>query len=137
MGILLKHVLTHSSGRISFRRAYPVNLRAHIPGEPVELKVSLGLTGAVGFHGRYEAALGRYRDTVALARRRMLGAFDPLDSPTIAYLAEAFRVQVLQADEDARWDTEELALYRSVAANLEAAGVSTCGAPQELSILAG
>ena len=124
MGIYVKHVLSHSSGRLSFRRAFPASLRPHIPGEPSELKVSLGLTGAVGFHGRYEAALERYSDTVALARRRMLGAFDQLDSPTIAYLAEAFRVQLLQADEDARWDTEELALYRSVAASLEAAGVS-------------
>ncbi|WP_238542202.1 site-specific integrase [Sphingomonas sp. PAMC 26621] len=119
----MKHILKHSTGRVSFRRAYPIALRPYIAGEPVQLKVSLGLEGSPGFLSRYEEAEGRYRDTVAMAQRKASGAFDTLDSATIAYLAEAFRVQLLQADDDARWDTEERELYRSVAQDLERRGV--------------
>ncbi|MET3762697.1 site-specific integrase [Sphingomonas sp. UYEF23] len=119
----MQHILKHGTGRVSFRRAYPAALRPYIAGEPVQLKVSLGMEGSPGFLSRYEEAAGQYRDTVAMAQRKASGAFDPLDSATIAYLAETFRVQLLQADDDARWDTEERELYRSVTQDLERQGV--------------
>ncbi|WP_354292215.1 site-specific integrase [Sphingomonas sp. PvP055] len=123
MGITVKHILKLGAGRMSYRRAYPVALRPHIAGEPVQLKVALGLEGSPGFLSRYEEAEGRYRDIVTMAKRRAAGAFDALDSATIAYLAETFRVQLLQDDDEARWDTEERDQYRSITADLEARGV--------------
>lgn len=126
MGILVKYTKTHPSGRVEYRRAFPVDLLPFIPGKEglrwAEHKVSLGAPDSPGFHTRYDAAHTGYASIVAQAQKRRTGAYDPLDSPTIAYLAEAFRVESLQADEEARWDPSERELFRSVAADLAARG---------------
>ncbi|MBN8839231.1 MAG: site-specific integrase [Sphingomonadales bacterium] len=107
MGIVVPHLKKHSSGRIEFRRAYPPSLLPFIPGKEnqkwAEHKVSLGLPDSPGFHTRHAEAIAAYDAIVSRARRMKERAFDPLDAPTIAYLAELFRVRALQRDEDARW----------------------------------
>ena len=76
-------------------------------------RVSLGLEGSPGFLSRYENAAAQYANEVAKARRKLAGAYDQLDPPTIAYLAKAYRVEALADDELARWDGAERASRRS------------------------
>ena len=127
MALLVQHILRHPSGRVSFRRQYPPELRPFIPGPngtgPTVLKVSLGQEGSPGFLSRYEAAMDQWEANVSQARKRKAGAFDPLDAPSIAYLAEAFRVETLEQDDAARWSLGERQLYRSTKAALETHGV--------------
>lgn len=122
MGLLVPHVQHHKSGRKSFRRAYPPHLRPFLNG--TQLRVSLGRPGEPGFHQRYDAALAEWVRNVDLAERKHASEFDTLNSPTIAYLAEAFRVEALEMDHEARWDPSERELHRSVAAQLQGAGVA-------------
>jgi integrase len=122
MGLVVKHILRHASGRVSYRRVYPPELRPFLSGR--EHKVSLGREGEPGFLSRYEAADTGYAALVARARRQHEGAYDALDAPRVAYLKEVFRVELLQEDDAARWDPTERELYRSVAAGLEANGIA-------------
>lgn len=132
VGIVVKHILKHpKTGRLSFRRAYPPELRPFIPHgagkkAPQEHKVSLGAAdvNAPGVLARYEKAASDYEAAIALARRKRDGAFDRLDAPRIAYLAEAFRIEQLEGDDQARWSQDERELYRSVSADLKAQGVA-------------
>jgi hypothetical protein len=128
MALLVQHILRHPSGRVSFRRQYPPELRPFIPGPngtgPTVLKVSLGQEGTPGFLSRYEAAMEQWEATVFQARKRKAGAFDPLDAPLIAYLAETFLVEMLEQDDAARWSLEERQLYHATKATLETHGVS-------------
>lgn len=102
MAILVKHTLIHGSGRVSFRRTIPPELRQFVPESPREFKRSLGKRDA-GFLSRYEAAANEYEALVAVAQRKRTGTFDRLDGPTIAYLAEAYRAEYLRKDEAAQW----------------------------------
>lgn len=51
-----------------------------------------------------------------MARKAAAGRYDTLDDPLIAYLAEAFRIEALEQDEQARWDEGERELYATLAA---------------------
>ncbi|QDM40619.1 tyrosine-type recombinase/integrase [Altererythrobacter sp. TH136] len=121
MGLYIMHILKHRSGRRSFRRVIPEELRPFCGGK-TELKVSLGQEGSQGFHSRYEAAAQAYEVMIATAQRKLDGAFDALDPPRIAYLAELFRSQSLEEDDLARYDLGERELYQNVCADLEARG---------------
>jgi len=121
MGMLVKHIQDHPTGRKSFRRQIPNDLRKHIGR--TQFRVSLGFPSDPGFLSRYESAAAEYDREMALARRKLAGAYDVLDGPMIAYLAEAYRVEQLDNDEAARWDTEERAQFKSIAADFEARGV--------------
>jgi len=81
------------------------------------------MEGSDGFHSRYEAALARFNTLIALALRRMEGAYDQLDAPRIAYLAELFRVQSLEEDDEARFSSDERELFMASSAGLEARGL--------------
>lgn len=94
-----------NTGRLSYRRVYPTNLRPFIPGNPVELKRSLRANTikspvAVAI---FRKADEEYEAILASARKAATGAFDQLDRPTVAFLAEAFRVESLERDDAARW----------------------------------
>ncbi|USU09931.1 hypothetical protein NF700_06625 [Sphingomonadaceae bacterium OTU29MARTA1] len=122
MAMLVQHILRHPSGRVSFRRQYPPELRPFISRAggvgPIELKVSLGHEGSPGFLSRYETALMQWETTVAEARKRQAGEYDRLDPPTIAYLAKLFEVRWLDKDERDRWEKGEVHSHR-VQAGLE------------------
>jgi hypothetical protein len=123
VGIVVKHIFKHpKTGRLSFRRAYPPELRSLIPraaGEkaPREHKVSLGAAdiNAPGVLARYEKALSDYEAVVALARRVEAGAYDGLDAPMIAYIAKRFEVDWHEEEEKslasdgAEWAEKRLA----------------------------
>ncbi len=107
MPLVVKHTLRHPSGRVSYRRTYPPELRPFVPEQRRELKVSLGAESEPGFLSRYEAAASQYDNDISKARKRHTGAFDVLDAPEIAFLAKRFEVGVLQWDENARWTSDD------------------------------
>lgn len=79
MATLVQHILRHSSGRVSFRRQYPPELRPFIPGPngmgPTVLKVSLGQEGSPGFLSRYEAVMNQWElDVHGRSRRNCMPA---------------------------------------------------------------
>lgn len=125
--MVVKFTKTHSTGRVDFRRAFPPELLPFIPGKEelkwAEHKVSLGMKGSPGLFARHEVAGKAYDAIVAAARKRQAGAFDDLSRPTVAFLAESFRVELLRDDEDERWSPEPKALFNAVAADLRARGV--------------
>lgn len=121
MGIIVKHIQKHSSGRLNFRRAFPPELRAIIGRR--EHKAPLGLEGSPGFLARYEQSAQDFDAAVGIAQRRLSGSYDDLDVPLIAYLAEASLVDSLEEDDAGRWDPDKLALYNSVRADLAQRGV--------------
>ena len=120
MGMVVKHIQKHPSGRALYRRKFPDDLRSIIGKR--EHKVPLGLQASPGFLARYEEAASGYDATVTAARRKLEGAFDVLDRPVIAFLAESYRVQALEDDDASRWDLEERALHKAVGADLAKRG---------------
>ncbi len=110
MGVMTKHVQRADSGRLSYRRAFPPDLKPFIQDEsgraPRELKVSLGTKDAdsADFHAAYGRAAARYAAIIAKAKRLKAGAYDPLDAPSIAYLAKHFEVEWLGSIEASAWD---------------------------------
>lgn len=109
------------SGVFIYRRKFPKDLVEFIPSASprgqgrVEFKVSLRTKSmsAPGVAARLHAAEEAYDAIVkaakvrrASAEKRASGAFDVLDEPTIAYLAERYRVDALASDEDRRGDPE-------------------------------
>lgn len=99
MGIVVKHVTDPATGLAEYRRKVPSDLLPFIPGKEklrwVYFKKALAARDAPDFGARLEAAKADYEAMVARARKMQAGAYDKLDSPTIAYLAEAFRVERL------------------------------------------
>ena len=139
-GAFVDYVKPHKvSGILIYRRRFPQELVPYIPRADggglgrKELCVSL-LSKNIDDAGaveRWHAAKTQFARLVteakrseAIASKRSTGTFDVLSAPQIAYLAEAYRQEELEADHTARWDTEERELFKSVAAQLSAAGVS-------------
>jgi hypothetical protein len=105
MGASIDHLQRHpATGRLSFRRAIPADLRPFVPGEPREIKRSLAATriDAPGALDRYRAASAEYDRLVAIATKAAHGTFDPLDDARMAWIAETFRATVLAKDEAQR-----------------------------------
>jgi integrase len=102
MPLLVKHILRHSSGRLSYRRYFALKLRPFIPGSPAHLKKSLGLPDSPGFLGRYTAADDEYAKVVARAQKVLAGAYDRLDAPMLAYLGKLFETRWLEREEAER-----------------------------------
>lgn len=105
MGASLQHLIRHKpSGRLSYRRAYTPEMRSSVPGLPRELKVSLGSADitAPDAAARFEAAKAQY---AALERRagKIAGlAYDELNAPLIAFLADSYLAAELAIDERGR-----------------------------------
>lgn len=106
MAFLVRHVETHPrTGRLSYRRVYPTELRPFIPGNRRELKVSLGekaLTDGQALR-IFNQASARYDAEVALARKVATQAFDPLDPSSVQYLANTYLARELMVDERGAW----------------------------------
>ena len=89
------HTVRAASGRLSYRRVYPPELRAHVAAlgfKSTELKRSLGhsrLTDGDAAR-RYKAAEAEWEAIVAQATKMATKSYDRLDAPTIAYLAATF-----------------------------------------------
>lgn len=95
MGLTVEfqHVLADKkTGRLSFRRVYPPELRPFIPGSPVELKRSLGGTSLHNLvvRQRYEAAARLWAQTVEKADKIASQRFDKPTISQVAHLAGVF-----------------------------------------------
>lgn len=93
MGASVEHLQRHSkTGRLSFRRTFPVELRPFIPNRQVELKRSLGATSIKDPKAleRFQSAAAEYDRLTTQARKQATGSFDRLEDATIAYLAKLF-----------------------------------------------
>jgi len=86
------HTVKAASGRLSFRRVFPPELRAHIAAmgiKSTELKRSLGANRLTEGEAaqRYRAAQAEWDAIVAQATKMATKAYDRLNPPMIAYLA--------------------------------------------------
>lgn len=122
MGMVVKHIQRHPSGRCNFRRAFPPQAAGHVGRR--EDKSPLGRDGSAGFLTRYEEAARNFEETLRLAERKLTGSYDCWDAPLIKYLGEALLVDRLEEDEAARWDQSDLAFYKSVRADLAQQGIN-------------
>jgi integrase len=103
--VTVRHLLKdEATGRLSYRRIYPKELRPYIPGNPKHLKRSLKATRIedTAALAIYNAAHAEYETAVASARKKLEGRFDALNPPMIAYLAQTFKVEWLAADDAKR-----------------------------------
>ena len=64
VGFTLQHILRYSSGRLTYRRVVPEDLRRFVPGGGREFKRSLELGGSRGCLARYEEAGLQYQRLV-------------------------------------------------------------------------
>ena len=97
------------TGGLSYRKAYPAELRPFIPGGPRnELKVSLGATSLTecGALAKFRLAANTHASNVAMARKVASGAFDSIDAGNIAYIAATYVSRELGADDKAQWGAE-------------------------------
>ncbi len=123
MGLVLPYIVVQKSDRCDYRRYFPAPLVPFIPGGQKLVKRSLGKPDDPDFDQQHRAAAKEYDRLLTLAVKARDKAYDPLDAPTIAWLAETFVAEELEADEEARWDTGERELYRNTVRDLEARGI--------------
>jgi integrase len=88
-------LIDKASGRLSYRRVYPPELRKYIAAlghKPTELKRSLKASRLTdpGAAERYRAAEAEWQAIVDQATKLATGTYDKLDAPKIAYLAATF-----------------------------------------------
>ncbi len=102
MGVAVEYVRRLKSGRLEYRRAFPAPLRPFVGSR--EWVRSLGARSVTepGALVRYEAANAEYERTATLARKSLAGAYDDLDAPRIAWLAQEFETDFLAQDEARR-----------------------------------
>ncbi|MBD8619303.1 hypothetical protein IFT67_10265 [Sphingomonas sp. CFBP 13728] len=107
------------TGRLSYRRLYPLGLRAFIPAPSTELKVSLAATRleAPGAIDRFRNAAAQYDATVAIARKASQGMYDPLTPELTTFLIAAYRAEQLALDDEVRWLDRPLAVKTRAALN--------------------
>lgn len=103
MPLLVRNIRKHKSGRVDYRLTIPKELRPFVPGGVTNFIRSLGKEGGPEFGKRLDAAKGEGAALIARAEKQRDGAFDRLDSPTIAYLAEAYRSHWIRKGEQAHW----------------------------------
>ncbi len=103
MGAMVAYIRIAPSGLLYFRRPFPRELRRFIPGQPGQVRKSLGarVITAPGAMDRYQAASAEYDRLASAARKLKDRAFDRLDEPTLAYLAKLFERQLQEEAEAA------------------------------------
>ena len=93
MGIYLKHTqVDRQTGRLSYRRAFPSELRPYLPRRLSELKRSLSSTSLADpkAAAKYAEAQLEYERLEAQARSRMAGKARPLAEADISSLVETY-----------------------------------------------
>lgn len=102
MGFFVKNIQRDKSGRLSYRKAYPSDLRPLIPRQPHEFKRShRGVDLAQPNVSRlYSKAQAEYKRLVGIARRKRDNTIRRLLTTDIASLVEtyAYRLQKNMAD---------------------------------------
>lgn len=119
MGLVLPYIVVQKSGRCDYRRYFPASLVPFVPGGQKLIKRSLGRADDPDFDQLHRAAAKEYERLHTLAVKAREKTYDRLDAPTIAWLAETYVAEALEADDEARWDQGERELYRSIEQDLE------------------
>jgi integrase len=113
MGAVLDHVERDpKTGRLIYRRVYPLALRPFIPPPNVQLKRSLAAKtlDAPGAMERFRDVAAQYGATVALALKASTGSFDLLTPELVTFLITAYKAEQLGVDEEVRWLDRPLAI---------------------------
>jgi integrase len=94
------------SGRLSYRRTFPPELREYVPGRRREHKVSLkARTYDSAAALRFGEAAADFDRIVGLAVKHASGAYDPLSGELVQFLADTFLRDHLALEEAATWGT--------------------------------
>ena len=102
MGVAVEYVRRLKSGRLEYRRAFPAPLRPFVGSRELIRSLSARSITEPGALICYEAANAEYERTATLARKSLAGAYDDLDAPRIAWLAQEFETDFLTQDEARR-----------------------------------
>ena len=88
MGASVDYLWQDKGGGLYFRREYPAPLRPYVPGGGQQLKRSMKARAitAPGFAERFAAAGREYDQRLALARKAVTRAYDPLDRDKVMRL---------------------------------------------------
>lgn len=117
MGVCVDYIQKDKrSGRLTYRRVFPPELRRHVPDQRSEFKRSLGgksLTNPIVAQRLAEAA-AEYDRIISVATKAADDTFDPLNEETICRLAGAYFYESLERDEEARFDESEDCLFETL-----------------------
>ena len=116
MGVVVRN-LDNVKGRWKFRKVIPARLRPHIDGNITEFVRWLG-EGACqpgpDILRMYAAYAAECNAMIEVAEKRASGRFDDLNAETIAHIIATARSELLEEDEEARFDETENALFEAV-----------------------
>ena len=125
MGAILRN-LFNVKGRWKFRKVIPGRLRPHIDGNITEFVRWLGAGAEQPSPEilRKHATCAAECDTlIKVAEKRASGRFDELGAETVAHIIATARSELLEEDEEARFDEAGRALSAAVQEQLRGAGV--------------
>ena len=111
MGYLVKH-LSLVNGRWKYRKGIPAKLRPHIDGQITEFVRWLGKHEGASRNpppsitSRYSEVDAECAALLAMAEKRAAGYFDDLNADAIAYVIAQARHELLEEDEEARFDPD-------------------------------
>lgn len=126
MGAVVRN-LDNVKGRWKYRKVIPVRLRPHIDGNITEFVRWLGEgTGqpSPDVLRKYAARAAECETLIKVAEKRASGRFDDLTAETVAHIIATARSELLEEDEEARFDETESALSATVQQQLKDAGVA-------------
>ena len=113
MGKPVRHIGEDArTGRLSYRRSFPNDLRPFLEKPRREFKVSLEVNGALTAPAMrlWEYANRKFEDELRFARaarevdrKRIAGAFDQLTPKLIAHLVGEWKAEQLDLDTEVRW----------------------------------
>ncbi|WP_366079919.1 DUF6538 domain-containing protein [Sphingomonas sp.] len=101
MGVAVEYVRRLKSGRLEYRRAFPAELRPFVGSRELIRSLKTKSMTAPRALESYHAANADYERSATLARKALDGAYDDLDAPRIAWLAQDYTSSFL-AEDDAR-----------------------------------
>lgn len=137
MGLMVRHIHTDAkTGRLSYRRAFPAELRPLIPKRMAALKVTLGATSLnAEAMKRFAAAQVEYNRMVTAARLKASGTSRPLTEGDIAFLTQTHAHRLRKslsdthyAEDDASRDWITASAWRYAPfAFMDAAGAELAG----------
>lgn len=125
MGVKVRN-LYRVGERWKFRKAIPERLRPHINGNITEYVRWLGRGGVQPppeVLGRAAECQAECAALMQMAEKRAANRFDELNAETIAYVIAAERSDLLEQDEDERFDPAGDEVFASVAQQLSEEGV--------------
>lgn len=115
------------NGRWKYRKVIPARLREHIDGGISEfvrwLGPAAGTRPTPEILRKLAAVEAECASLIAVAEKRASGQFDELNAEAVAHIIAQARSEMLEEDEEDRFDPAEDHLYEAIRAQLQARGV--------------